>query len=71
MIAEWRQAASDDLDDAIAYLEERNPQAADRLSDLLILASRSLAEFPNRGRPDLIAGTRELVATWRAPTWKK
>lgn len=39
-----------------------NLGAARRIAEEVFLAGDSLAHFPNRGRPGLLPGTRELVA---------
>lgn len=65
MIVEWRPAAEADLDKALDYLENQNPQAAYTLSDSIINASMSLAELPHRGRVGRVPGTRELVSVFR------
>ncbi|MEO5336194.1 MAG: type II toxin-antitoxin system RelE/ParE family toxin [Magnetospirillum sp. WYHS-4] len=43
------------------YLDIKNPPAAARLDERIRDSVASLAEFPNRGRPGRIVGTRELV----------
>lgn len=58
----WRAAARDDRRRIFGYLAERNPAAAARLVEALILAADGLASFPERGRPGRAPGTRELVA---------
>ena len=57
----WRAGARDDRRRISAYLAERNPAAAARLVEALILAADSLASFPDRGRKGRAPGTRELV----------
>lgn len=47
----------------IAYVFERNPQAAVGLSDAIDRAVDRLAEFPAMGRPGRVRETRELVIT--------
>ncbi len=42
------------------YIAQFNPAAADRMTNRLIGAGESLADFPNRGRPAL-RGHRELA----------
>jgi len=61
VIVEWRPEAEADRDALVAYIEQDNPAAARRILYDLLLAADSLAEFPERGRPGLVAGTRELV----------
>ena len=60
----WRAVARDDRRRIFNYLAERNPAAAARLIEALILAADSLASFPDRGRPGRAPDTRELVATY-------
>jgi toxin ParE1/3/4 len=57
----WRAEAREDRRRIFSYLAERNPVAAARLNEALILAADSLATFPLRGRRGRAAGTRELV----------
>lgn len=64
MQVEWRPSALADRDAIIGYLEPLNPYAAANLLRALILAGDSLTLFPQRGRPGLALGTRELVAVW-------
>ena len=53
--------AQDDIE-AIRYrIGEDSPRAAIRMAEQLLLASLSLEELPNRGRPGRTPGTRELV----------
>lgn len=44
------------------YVAAFNPAVARRLSTELVVAADSLTTFPERGRPGLEPGTRELVA---------
>jgi toxin ParE1/3/4 len=60
----WRAGARDDRRRIFSYLAERNPAAAARLIEALILAADSLASFPDRGRPGQAPGTRELVTAY-------
>lgn len=41
--------ASADLDDALAYIAQDNPDAAHKLLDKLMAAMRGLSEYPERG----------------------
>ena len=45
----------------IAYLAERNPAAAAKLSEKMRFARQSLAEYPNVGPSGRSPGTRRLV----------
>ncbi len=47
----WDRAALTDLKDTIAYLEQFDPEAADRIGARLFNLGESLADFPRRGRP--------------------
>ncbi len=60
----WRAGARDDRRRIFSYLAERNPAAAARLIEALILVADSLASFPERGRPGRAPGTRELAAVY-------
>lgn len=62
MRVEWRPSALADRDAIILYLEPLNPHAAANFLRALVLAGDSLTLFPQRGRPGLAMGTRELVA---------
>lgn len=57
----WSKAASDDLAEAIAYIERHNPIAALDQLDEIIAQVRGLADFPEIGRSGRVGGTRELV----------
>jgi toxin ParE1/3/4 len=45
----------------VQHVSEENPRAAQRLARELVLAGDSLSAFPQRGRPGVVEGTRELV----------
>ena len=57
----WTADAAGDRSRLVAYLAEDNPYAARRLAMELDQAAASLTDFPHRGRPGQVAGTRELV----------
>lgn len=61
MIIAWSPRAIAHLADLRAYTARDNPGAAGRIAMTLLAAVERLAEFPNRGRPGRVAGTRELV----------
>lgn len=63
MRIEWLDEALTDFDEAIAYLHERNPDAAQRLARAIHLAVRNLRDNPSLGRPGRVPGTRELVVS--------
>jgi plasmid stabilization system protein ParE len=58
----WSSAALDDFDQTIAFLAERNPNAALRVADRIDRAARKLARLPT-GRPGRVAGTYEKIVT--------
>ena len=58
----WTPAALSDVLVIERYVASLNPAAARRLTAELVVAADSLATFPERGRPGLEEGTRELVA---------
>ncbi len=60
----WADEARADRDAILAFLLERNPFAALRMAEALVLAADSLATFPDRGRPGRVQGTREVVTVW-------
>ena len=55
-----RQALAD-LEEARAYIAERNSKAAAAVATRIRTAIDGLRLFPERGRPGRVAGTRELV----------
>jgi toxin ParE1/3/4 len=57
----WTTPAADDLQAIKDYLTEHYPQLAESTVRNLYDAIRSLKSFPNRGRPGLKPGTRELA----------
>ncbi|MGX9964252.1 type II toxin-antitoxin system RelE/ParE family toxin [Roseomonas sp. F4] len=59
---EWTRLALADLDDIGARTAANRPDGeAGRLLARLVAAAEALREFPERGRPGRIPGTRELV----------
>lgn len=61
MRVEIARAANRELQAAFDYLRSRNPGAARAVRSAVRRAILSLREFPQRGRPATLAGTRELV----------
>lgn len=43
------------------YIATENPRAAVHMDELFSAAAASLADFPDKGRLGLVAGTRELI----------
>lgn len=60
MNVRWTASARLDRLDIMDYIAAQNPQAASRMDQLFSGAASSLADFAARGRPGLVAGTREL-----------
>ncbi len=46
------------------YIGKENPAVANRVAVQIVAACDRLEYRPERGRPGLVAGTRELVALW-------
>jgi toxin ParE1/3/4 len=61
MQVQWLTKAKKNLEAVLEHLHDENPAAARQLAIIVRAATLSLAEFPARGRPGRIAGTRELV----------
>jgi toxin ParE1/3/4 len=47
-----------------AYIGRRSPAAASRIAVQLLAACDSLEHLPERGRPGLRPGTREITPIW-------
>ena len=56
----WSDAALEDFDQAIAYIAERNPVAADRVADRIDETGEALGHMPT-GRPGRVTGTYEKI----------
>jgi plasmid stabilization system protein ParE len=50
-----------DLASIRLFIAEHSPIAADRIGRRLVEACDSLSRLPDRGRPGLVTGTRELT----------
>jgi plasmid stabilization system protein ParE len=46
------------------YIGRENPAAANRIAVQIVAACDRLEYLPERGRPGIVEGTRELVALW-------
>jgi plasmid stabilization system protein ParE len=46
------------------YIGEENPYAASRVAVQIVAACDRLEHLPERGRPGLVAGTREITSVW-------
>ena len=53
----WSDAA---LDDLYAIRQSLNAEAAKRIGRILVEAASCLVDFPDRGRPGALEGTRDL-----------
>lgn len=56
--------AADDLERIREHIGRDNPGAANRVAVQLIAACDRLEYLPERGRPGVLIGTRELAALW-------
>jgi toxin ParE1/3/4 len=61
VIVAWTPQAVGDVAAIHRYVSRFNPSAAAHLAQSLYGVGESLSAFPERGRPGLIEGTRELV----------
>ncbi len=57
----WLATAERRRASQIAYIAERNPQAALDMATAIRVATDRLANYPRIGRPGRVPGTRELV----------
>ena len=57
----WLVTAKCSRASQIAYVAERNPQAALDMANAIRVATDRLANYPRMGRPGRVRGTRELV----------
>ena len=64
MSVSFTRRALRDLTDIRANVAEDNPEAASRLAVEIVAACDRLEHFPERGRPGLRGGTRELTTVW-------
>lgn len=58
----WRRQALADVARIARYIAQDNPVAAARIARALAAAADSLTRLPEKGRPGLVPGTRELSA---------
>jgi toxin ParE1/3/4 len=59
----WSLAAAGDLEEIDRYLNLNHPVFALETVRRIYSSARSLKQFPEKGRPGKITGTRELVLT--------
>ena len=53
-----------DLAEIQSYIGEDNPYAASRVAVQIVAACDRLEHLPERGRPGLVDGTREITSVW-------
>jgi toxin ParE1/3/4 len=56
----WNVDALADLNHIIAYLQDKNPSAAERIIDTIDSKVRELVTFPKKYREGRVSGTREM-----------
>ena len=56
----WTAPARRDVRSHVSYVAERNRDAAQKLRADIRQSVGGLADYPNRGRPGRVQGTREL-----------
>jgi toxin ParE1/3/4 len=59
----WTTEAADQLEAAVKYIRQDNPEAARNAAQRVIDRIEELAAFPDIGRPGQVKGTRELVSS--------
>jgi len=64
MSVRFTRRAINDLARIREYIANDNPMAASRMAVELVAACDRLELFPERGKPGLRQGTRELSAVW-------
>ena len=57
----WTAPARAQLEEVYAYISQTSFTAAENQIELLVSATRNLADFPEMGQPGRRRGTRELV----------
>jgi toxin ParE1/3/4 len=57
----WLEIAADEFEDAIAWIRERNENAADKMAETALFQIDQLKHYPQLGRVGRDNTTRELV----------
>jgi toxin ParE1/3/4 len=60
---EWSRLAFADRDEIFDYLAADNPKAALKIDKIIKQELELLVDYPERGRPGRVEGTKELVIT--------
>lgn len=60
----FTEAALEDMVSIRAYIGKESPSAASRVAIQIVAACDRLEYLPERGRPGLEPGTRELTVLW-------
>lgn len=60
----FTEPAISDLQNIRDYIGKENPSAANRIAIQIVAACDRLEYLPERGRPGIVPGTRELVSYW-------
>ncbi|MBS0276341.1 MAG: type II toxin-antitoxin system RelE/ParE family toxin [Proteobacteria bacterium] len=63
MRLEWSFAAISELNEIRLYIRERDPAAAERVKDRIVLAMELIGRRPYTGRSGRLPDTREFVFT--------
>lgn len=61
LIIKWLTLAAQDFEEAMQYIHQANPEAAERVARRIWELTQKLAHHPGQGRPGRVNGTRELV----------
>jgi len=61
MKVKWVRLALNDLDEAVEFIAQDNPESASRVLKRIWDAVQMLADHPHAGRAGRVLGTRELV----------
>ncbi len=61
LIIKWLTLAIQDFEEAMQYIHQANPEAAERVAQKIWELTQNLAHYPGQGGPGRVNGTRELV----------
>jgi len=57
----WSKRAVHDLNNIVSYIQRDKPDAASRVATRIFDEVMALVSMPNRGRPGLASGSREII----------